>query len=345
MGLDCTHARQTEVALTDLSVPLAFEGGAYRNRVLLAPMSGVTDVPFRRLAWSFGAGMVTSEMVASEAFCTGMEEMRLKAEGAGLPVHVVQIAGREPRWMAEAARLAEGSGAHVVDINMGCPARKVTSGWSGSALMRDLDHALTLIEATVAATRLPVSLKMRLGWDDASLNAPELAARAEDAGVRFVTVHGRTRCQFYKGRADWSKVRAVREATRLPLVVNGDVRSRDDAMRALRLSGADAVMVGRGAYGAPWICGEIAGTGAGPVDLGQHVLAHHEAILDFHGPQGLRMARKHLNWYVEAAGLAVPPALRAWMMRADTPAEARRAIRACFSADEGTATGEGALAA
>ena len=319
------------MSVFDLASPLTFAGGAYRNRVLLAPMSGVTDVPFRRFAWRFGAGMVTSEMVASEAFCVGKEEMRLKAEGAGLPCHVVQIAGHEPRWMAEAARLAEASGASVIDVNMGCPARKVTSGWSGSALMRDLDHALRLIDATVAATSLPVTLKMRLGWDENSLNAPELAARAQDAGVRLLAIHGRTRCQFYKGSADWAKVRAVREASTLPLVVNGDVRSRDDARRALAESGADAVMIGRGAYGAPWICGEIAGAGHRPSDHGAHVLEHHDAILSFHGVEyGLRMARKHLDWYLQALSVPVSAAGRARMLRADTVASAQAAIRECF---------------
>ena len=330
MTEDCTRNGQNR-AQVDLAAPLEVGGVTFRNRVLLAPMSGITDVPFRRLAWTMGAGMVTSEMVASEAFCTGKEEMRLKAEGAGLPVHIVQIAGREPGWMAEAARLAEGCGAALIDINMGCPARKVTSGWSGSALMRDLDHAQRLIDATVTATRLPVTLKMRLGWDDRSLNAADLAARAERAGVRLVTVHGRTRCQFYKGRADWSKVRAVRDATRLPLVVNGDITSRDEAIRAFAASGADAVMVGRGAYGAPWICGEIAGTAAAPSDLCEHVLAHHEGMLTFHGIElGLRMARKHLNWYLERLDRAVPASLRLAMMKANAPREARAAIAACF---------------
>ena len=329
MASTCTFAGQD-----DLSRPLVFAGGSYRNRILLAPMSGVTDVPFRRLAWQAGAGMVTSEMVASEAYCVGKEEMRLKAEGAGLPCHVVQIAGRDAGWMAEATRLAEGAGASVIDINMGCPARKVTSGWSGSALMRDLDHALRLIEATVGATALPVTLKMRLGWDEHSLNAPELAARAQDAGIRLVTVHARTRCQFYKGRADWTKVRAVRSATRLPLVVNGDIRTGADACNALRESGADAVMVGRAAYGAPWVCGAIAGTGTAPADLLEYVLAHHEAILAQHGvAYGLRMARKHLDWYLAALDAPVSAEHRQRMLRADSVAEARRAIRSCFATE------------
>ena len=317
---------------TQLDAPLAFAGVTIRNRVILAPMSGVTDVPFRRLAWEGGAGMVVSEMVASEAWSTGKEEMRLKAEGAGLPVHIVQIAGRDPHWMAEAARLAEGAGAQVVDINMGCPARKVTTGWSGSALMRDLDHALTLIDATVGATDLPVTLKMRLGWDHDSLNAPELAARAEDAGVRLLTVHGRTRCQFYKGRADWSAVRRVRAATRLPLVVNGDIASAADAHEAIATSGADAVMVGRAAYGAPWRPGLVAGVASPPDDLGPYVKRHHAAMLAHYGEAiGVRAARKHLGWYADGCDLPADRlSLRGVLMRETNGAAANRAVAELF---------------
>src|SRR5689334_22529817 len=216
------------------------------NPVILAPMSGVTDAPFRRLVAQLGAGLVVSEMTASADLVEGCPNAILRAEGQGVGVHVVQLAGCEARWMAEAARIAEGAGADIIDINMGCPARHVTGGESGSALMRDLDHALTLIEATVGAVSVPVTLKMRLGWDDRSLNAPELARRAQNAGVQLVSVHGRTRCQFYKGEADWAAVRAVRNAIRIPLVVNGDITSFEKAVSALEMSGADAVMVGRG---------------------------------------------------------------------------------------------------
>src|SRR5438034_6543555 len=198
------------------------------NPAILAPMSGITDAPFRRLAAALGAGLVVSEMTASAALAQGAPEARLRAEGKGLRTHVVQLAGCEPRWMREAARIAEASGAAVIDINMGCPARQVTGGQSGSALMRDLDHALTLIEATVGAVHVPVTLKMRLGWDDRSINAPELAHRAEAAGVQLITVHGRTRCQFYKGRADWPKVRAIKDRVAIPVVVNGDIGSIAD---------------------------------------------------------------------------------------------------------------------
>jgi len=227
------------------------------NRVLLAPMSGVTDAPFRRLTAALGAGLVVSEMTASDDLVNGRPMSRLRCEATGIGPHVVQLAGCEVKWMAEGARIAEAAGAEIIDINMGCPARHVTGGQSGSALMRDLDHALKLIEATISAVKVPVTLKMRLGWDDRSLNAPELARRAEAAGVQLITVHGRTRCQFYKGDADWAAVRAVKDAIRIPLVVNGDITSFEKAVSALEMSGADAVMVGRGAQGQPWLPGQI----------------------------------------------------------------------------------------
>ncbi|MBF9060510.1 tRNA dihydrouridine synthase DusB, partial [Rhodobacterales bacterium HKCCSP123] len=222
--------------------------------VLLAPMAGITDRPFRDLVASFGAGLVVSEMVASQEMVEAKPSVRARAElGFGADRTAVQIAGREPHWMAEAARIAEGQGARIIDINMGCPAKKVTSGYSGSALMRDLDHALSLIEAVVAAVDVPVTLKTRLGWDDAMRNAPDLARRAEAAGVRMITIHGRTRCQFYKGRADWVAIRAVTEAVRIPVIANGDITGPRSASEALRLSGAQGVMVGRGARPSPSI--------------------------------------------------------------------------------------------
>src|ERR1700748_3399542 len=211
------------------------------NRVLLAPMSGVTDAPFRRLAARLGAGLVVSEMTASDDLAQGRPISRLRCEAAGVGPHVVQLAGCQGRWMAEGARIAEAAGADIIDINMGCPARHVTGGQSGSALMRDLGHAVSLIDAQISAVKVPVTLKMRLGWDNRTRNAPELARRAEASGVQMITVHGRTRCQFYKGEADWAAVRAVRDAISVPLVVNGDITSYEAATNALQESGADAV--------------------------------------------------------------------------------------------------------
>ncbi len=305
-----------------------------RSPAMLAPMAGVTDLPFRRLVASFGAGLVVSEMVASREMARSAPGARDRASlGLGAANTAVQLVGRQVRWMREGARMVEANGARVIDINMGCPARKVVGGMSGSALMRDLDHATRLIEAVVDAVSVPVTLKTRLGWDDSHRNAPELARRAENAGVRMITVHGRTRCQFYRGRADWAAIAEVRDAVNVPVIANGDIRSGGDAVEALRVSGADGVMVGRAARGAPWLVAEI---GAGLSGLprpripygsafADMVSDHFDATLSFYGTDiGGRVVRKHLGWYMDHA--ATPAALRRAVLTERCPREVLRLL-------------------
>ncbi len=301
-------------------------------------MAGITDLPARAVALGFGAGRVVSEMVASAEVVKARPSARARAElGLGAERTAVQLAGREAGPMAEAARFCAGAGARVIDINFGCPAKKVTSGLSGSALMRDPDHALRLVEAVVGAVDVPVTLKMRLGWDAASMNAPEIAARAAGAGVRLIAVHGRTRCQFYEGRADWAAIAAVKRAVRVPVIANGDIMDAGDARRALALSGADGVMIGRGARGRPWVLGQVAAVLAGRrppaapsgAALAELVGGHYEAILGFYGRDlGVRVARKHVGWYLEAAGAG---ALRDRLVRIGDPAVVLRELRAGLS--------------
>lgn len=314
----------------ELNEPFRIREQTIRNRVLLAPMSGVTDLPFRERAYGHGAGLVVSEMIASGELAKGRGDTRQRIERPAAGLHMVQLAGREAAAMAEAAHIAEAEGADIIDINMGCPAKKVTGGYCGSALMRNLDHAVSLIDATVNAVSTPVTVKMRLGWDDDSRNAPELARRAEQAGVSMVTVHGRTRCQFYKGRADWSAIALVKQAVSVPVVANGDVASRADAAALLEQSGADAVMVGRASYGRPWLPGAIAGGAEAPQpdSLADYVIDHYEAMLRLYGVEsGLRQARKHLGWYVDAHGGSVDEALRTTVMRSFDPVEVCAALR------------------
>jgi nifR3 family TIM-barrel protein len=327
-------------------LPLAIGTVTLPTRVVLAPMSGITDAPFRRMAARLGAGLVVSEMTASQALVEARPEAQLRAEGQGAGPHVVQLAGCEARWMSEAARIAEASGAAIIDINMGCPARHVTGGESGSALMRDLDQALSLIEATVAAVAVPVTLKMRLGWDDRTINAPELARRAELAGVALVTVHGRTRCQFYKGRANWAAVRAIKASVTIPVVVNGDVDSFEAAEAALSASGADAVMIGRAAQGRPWLPGQIARyltlgrREAAPPLATQFAIIDqlYDEMLGHHGlAVGARHARKHLGWALDAAVAAGGSGKfggfeRRRLLTADDPRTVRRHLAEAFAA-------------
>ena len=334
-----------------MSQPFTIGDVAIAGRVLTAPMTGVSDLPFRRAASKLGAPYVATEMVACEMLARGRPDVvRRAAVGEGLPLMVVQLVGREERWLAEGARMAEAAGADIVDINMGCPAKEVTGGLSGSALMRDLDRAERLIAAAVGATRRPVTLKMRLGWDDASRNAPDLARRAERAGVQAITVHGRTRQQFYSGAVDWRAVADVKAAVGIPVIVNGDIVDAESARAALEQSGADAVMIGRGAYGRPWIAAAIdralaTGGAVAEPSLGERlaiVLDHFRDSLRFYGDAlGLKVFRKHLGWYVETAPWEANAdgrrAAKSRLCRIDNAAEVEAALIALWRGERALA--------
>ena len=308
------------------------------NPVVLAPMSGVTDMPFRRLVKRAGAGLVVSEMIASRAMVyAARKTMKMATHSVDEFPVAVQLAGCEPEIMAEAARLNEDLGATIIDINMGCPVKKVTNGDAGSALMRDLRLAARLITATVKAVKIPVTLKMRTGWDDDNKNAPQLAKIAEEQGIQAVSVHGRTRCQFYKGTADWPFIATVKDAVNIPVFGNGDVVSVDGAKQLLSDSGADGLLVGRGAYGRPWFLNQISHflrTGERIKEPGliyqmNNVLEHYDAILSHYGSRrGVKIARKHLGWY--SKGLPSSAEFRQKVFKLDNPKEVQSCIRSFY---------------
>ena len=325
-----------------LGMPLTVDTVTFPNRVFGAPMSGVSDLPFRRRVVAHGAGAAFAEMSSTAHLLGAMRDDQARRRGiAGVP-NVVQIAGRNPADLAEAARICEAQGADLIDINMGCPAKKVTGGYAGSALLLEIPLALKIVEAVARAVRIPVTLKTRLGWDRDALNAGELVRSAEDAGARMITLHARTRCQFYKGQADWRAAASVRAQTRLPFVINGDIVDLESVKAAVAACGADAVMVGRGLYGAPWRAGSITAQASGEVaafsapETGvqqlDYILQHHRELLAHYGAErGIRHARKHLGWYLAEFGLSIADNERLALMEADSAGEVEARLIAAFA--------------
>jgi tRNA-dihydrouridine synthase B len=329
-----------------MSIILDIGGVEIPGRAWFAPMTGISDLPYRMIATRMGAAYVATEMVASAELARGRPDVvRRAAVGEGLPLMVVQLVGRDPAMMAKGARMAEQAGAQIIDINFGCPAKEVTGAACGSAIMRDLELASRIIGQVVDAVAAAVSVKMRLGWDEASKNAPQLAARAQQLGAKAVTIHGRTRGQFYKGKADWRAVGEVKRQVSIPVIVNGDIIDASTAREALEQSGADAVMIGRGGYGRPWFAAqldrELAGGQPAEPNMAERlnlVLEHHRAALNFYGDRlGGKMFRKHLGWYIEAApqpaGAEARRQARRELCQLDDPREVERRLTQLWTGD------------